>query len=508
MKGKVIYIIHVLIFGLLLPSLLYSQKPNFTFKTISQHDGLINGTIQVMFEDSYGFVWIGTQNGLQRYDGTSFQNYYHKNQDSTGIAGNYVVGICEDSDKNIWITSTGGLSKYDRTKDLINKYDLDYHDPDENDQFQYRAVMSDDLDKDILWITTVSGKLVRLDTKNDSLAIYPFFDDWRRQRSILFPYPEDNNKLLVGSSSLMSFDKRTGEFEELLKLDQNNTIHNNLVNAAVFDPEDPHTIWLATGDFWGRGTLGGLIRFNLNTREKQVYNPGNSRGEMLDIHFMSLCPDGKDRLWIGTRYNGALLYIKSQDAFYGYKNNKDDPGSLATRYAIRSIIKDRSGTLWFGTWGDGISQLSPSMQKFTWFKHLPEKKNSLPGNHINTFAEDKDGNIWIGTVRAGLSKFNPDKKSFENFFPDFAATDHPVEITFLFYDSYENLWIATHDDGLFRYDPETGERIHYTKSNSRPLSVPIQRFLFLSTRMLSVLMIRFPSLSNTEFICILSPKTI
>jgi sugar lactone lactonase YvrE len=281
-------------------------------------------------------------------------------------------------------------------------------------------------------------------------------------------HPLDNDKLLIGTNKLFSFDKKTEKFDELLDLKQESEIPNNLINAFEVDPGNNELLWIATGDLWGRGTRGGLIKFNLNNKRSNIFNTENRPDEIPDKHLLDLCFNGKNHLWIGTRNEGALLYNKKEDRFYNYKKNNLDSESFVTSTAVLAIKKDRSGTLWFGTWGQGIAVLSPGTQKFTHYKHVPNSKDGLLDNNINTFAEDKNGDIWIGTFKGGLSKFDPRTKSFKHYFNEFISDENnSVEITHLLYDSKDNLWIGTYKNALYRYNPETGIKTHYKMGTSK-----------------------------------------
>ena len=451
-----------------LSTFLFAQKPNYKFKSINQPDGLINSTIQVIFEDSFGFIWLGTHHGVQRYDGKTYKNYIHNNIDSNGLSKNYINGFCEDSDRNIWIITSAGLNKYDRKTDRISRYKWHTKFMIKYDEPNLLSIFCDDADDKILWLTGVEVGLIKLNIQNDSIAIYSLSDKNEKLSTWILSYPGNKNKLLLGSTKLSSFDKTTGQFDDIFKLEQNAEIPNNLINDAVIDPANQDVIWLATGDYWGRGSLGGLIQYNLNTGSMINFSPDTRKEDMPDRHLLCLYFTDKDHLWIGTRYASALLYNRKEKQFYNFRNNEYDKGSFSSDYAVRSIIMDKSGTLWFGSWGDGISLLSPTAQKFSRYIHLPQNVTGLPDNYINTFTEDKYGNIWIGTKAGGLSKFNPRQKTFENYFRDFASSiTKPTEITYLYYDSHENLWIGTYDDALYRYSPDSGIKIHYRKGTSK-----------------------------------------
>ena len=452
--------------ALFISASLMAQKPKFNFKTIDQAEGLSNSTVQTFFEDSFGFIWIGTQHGVQRYDGKTFVNYEHLSGDTIGLTSNDIYSFCEDIDKNIWISTGEGLNKYIREKDLVLRYHLANEGIFKYGSPSILRIVNDNSDKDILWMTVANVGLVSLNVKNDSLKIYALQSIKNFTPSWILNYPGDDNKFLLGNSELLVFDKTSGGFEQLLKLEQNTEVPNNLINDARIDPSDKDIIWLATGDFWGRGNLGDLIRYNLKTREKILFSP-ETRNDFPDRNLMVLCFSDSNNLWIGTRSIGALLYKIDEDRFYNFKNNPYDEASMATETSVRSMLIDRSGTFWFGTWGDGISLLSPTVQKFKHYKNLPGQKNSLPDNIVNSFAEDKKGFIWIATEKGGLSKFDPEKKTFENYFKELSSSGNlSTAINYVFYDSHENLWVGTYNQALYRYNPETGEKIHYKKGST------------------------------------------
>ncbi|NQU51758.1 MAG: hypothetical protein HQ522_04390, partial [Bacteroidetes bacterium] len=457
---------YFLLGGLFSLSLL-AQKPNFDFKTINQPDGLANSTIQGIFEDSFGFIWLASHHGVQRYDGKTFKNFEHKGNDSTGLSQNYVNDFCEDEERNIWITTGAGLNKYSRTSDRIEKYIwpesfiAKYGEP-----FLNKIIM-DNQEGGVLWITALNVGLIRLDIDNHQYGIYSINSENDISMTWILPYPDQPDKLLLGGTSLFIFDKKEGVFDEILKLEQSPDISNNYINDAVIDPTNKNIIWLATGDMWGRGKYGGLIRFDLDTHFSRLFSQETHKNEFPDNHILQVCFQDEENLWIGTRHQGAILYKLKEDRFYNYKKNEYDEGSFATEMAIRSILIDRSGTLWFGTWGEGISLLSPIAQKFSHYKHLPGEKNGLTDNYITSFTEDNNGDIWIGTRTGGVSKFDPRKKSFENYFQEAGPSGNkPPEITYLFFDSHKNLWVGTYDDALYRYSPGTGVKIHYVKGSS------------------------------------------
>jgi len=469
MKIKQIYSLGVGIFifwSIQFSSELLAQKPNYKFRSILESNGLINTTVQALYEDSYGFIWIGTHHGLQRYDGKIFTNF-EKTSDSTGLSGNYIDDFCEDGDGNLWIATANGLNTYFRKSDKIDRYRWKSSHERELRNMRAGRVLWDQNEQGLIWISALNIGLIRLNIKTDSATIFRLPESSGRWVQGLMAHPFKPDKLIIGSTSIYEFDKGSGKFDEIFALEQNKNIPNNTVNDIILDPTDNHVIWCATGDVWGRGSLGGVLRFNLRTLESMILSNKTRRGEIPDVHILQICFSDHDKLWVGTRNYGALLYDLTTDKFFQYRYNEFEAGSFVTENAVRSIILDRSGTLWFGTWGDGMSVLSPALQKFKHFKHLPGKSDILADNYIMCIDEDKEGNIWIGTKAGGLNKYDPSTQTFNNYFQEFQRTgSNPNQITYLFYDSKENLWIGTYDDALYKYRPETGETTHYNKGDS------------------------------------------
>ncbi len=447
----------------LITASIFAQKPQYKFSSIEQSDGLVHGTIYSMVEDSFGFMWIGTQQGMQRYDGVSFKTFEASENDSVDLWYNFVMSFYEDKNNDIWIATPGGLNRYDRKTERIYKVELA---GEERINVAY-GIIGDKNNDDIIWIVGVNLIKYNISTGEfNKFEIGNFHEERDKPFTILvwlLHHPLDSKKILFGADQLYAFDTETYTFETLLKLDQTEEIPNYLINDAVIDPDNNDIIWMATGDLWGRGSKGGLIQYDLRKKRESYFTPENRPNEVLGKHLLKLCFDHSGNLWIGTRYNGVLLYNKKGDRFYNYIKKKDDPESFGGNNSVISIATDRSNSMWFGTWGDGIVFLSPLSQKFTHYKYIPNNDNGLQDATINTFAEDKDGNIWIGTNEGGLSKYYPRTGKFENYYKEFISDTDPIGIIYLYYDSKDNLWIGTYQDALHRFNPATGAKVHYEK---------------------------------------------
>ena len=403
---------------------------------------------------------------MQRYNGKSFTNFTMEDSDSIGLSHNYINDICEDGNGDIWIATSIGLNRYSREKDRIFQYHWKGVNDEKVDNIQVFKVISDEKDPGVLWMTSDKSRLVKLNTNTGQSKTFKMQGD-NIPRVLMFSkshlYPDH---LLVGTTELYLFNKDDEEFKEIYSLEQSNGVFDNRFNDLIYDPSDENLVWCATGDQWGRGTLGGLLKLNLETGESKYITRINRPEDIPDRHILTVCFSGPDKLWVGTRNYGVLLYDIPEDQFYNYSYNEYDEGSFVTENAILSMHVDHSGTFWFGSWGDGISLLSPANQKFVHYKHLPNVNGGLSSNWITGITEDKDGNIWIGTKADGLAKFNPNQNSFENYFQELTRSENPLEVTYVFYDSRDNLWIGTYANALYRYNPVTGQKVHYPQGST------------------------------------------
>ena len=339
--NKLLPRILILLLVSLLTAAAFAQKPKLKFKSIKASDGLINSTVQAIFEDSYGFIWLGTHHGLQRYDGKSFTNFTSEGTDSTGLSHNYINDFCEDDNGDIWIATSIGLNWYSREQDRIFHYRWKRQNGQQFDDLGATKVLHDDSDPDIIWITTGKSQLIRLNIRSDQADVYNLPIDGIAFVLMPLKTRQYQNHLLLGSTELFVFDKNSGQFSSVYALEQSNKVRDNRFNDAVFDPGDPNTVWLATGDIWGRGTLGGLLKLNLESGQSKLFTWKNRPGEIPDRHILTVCFSGPDKLWVGTRNYGALLYDLKQDRFFNYKYNEYDEGSLVTENAIRSMLLDQ-----------------------------------------------------------------------------------------------------------------------------------------------------------------------
>lgn len=422
---------------LFMPFMLAAQAPNLNFKHINLEQGLSNSTIETIYQDSYGFIWFGTRDGLNRYDGYEMSVYANNSKDITSISDNFITCINEDKNRNLWIGTDNGLSRLNRQTNTFTRFKHD----DQNKQSLSSNVISSivqDL-KGNLWIGTYGGGLNVLNKENSFTSFRHLANDAKslsdNRVSCLFRDRKD--RLWIGTfNGLNLYDPRSKTFISFFSKNAN----SNKITSITSDINGK--LWIGTED-------NGVSVFDPLTRTFRIITHQNGKVESLGSNQVkAILSDKKGNIWIGT-INGGLNLLKTNDSlFYRYENNPDDPESLSQR-TISALLEDRQGNLWVGTHRGGINLYSSNTHKFKLYRQ-EANFNSLSYNDVRGFYEDKKGNIWIGTDGGGLNLFNRDKRlfthyRFNNFNNQSIGSDAVLDIM---EDSKDNLWIATWGGGL------------------------------------------------------------
>lgn len=409
-KGKLS--IYILLINVLLISLStngYSQTRTTRFQHLTINDGLPQNMVDCMLQDSQGFIWFGTWNGLCRYDGYNFEIFDNQNPSSnTSIKDNFIYSMVEDAYGNLWMGTSQGLQTY-----LINQ-----------DKFQeveqYQAFISGESN------TEVSSVFLQNDTT-----------------------------LLVGSGIglfIFKIINKNGDLELLRNYTfglGNKSLNGSVINALAADSED--NIWV--------GTNGG-ITFIPEKYDSVKYfniNSGLSSNQVLSIF-----ENKEGEVWIGTEF-GLNLYNEDTHHFTQFISNPSNNNSLIHN-TVMDIIEDNSGALWLATLG-GVSVLDTKNNTFSNYKNEYNVNYSLSNDFVNCLLLDESNNIWIGTERGGVNFYNSNQNLIEHFE---YIVDEPNSLSYSVINSiYEDesyLWIGTAGGGLNRYNKQT-KKFNYFRNN-------------------------------------------
>ena len=362
MKGP---FLHISLFVLLINVIVnngISQKSQYIFNQITIENGLSNNSITCIFKDSRGFIWIGTTDGLNRYDGYSFVIYKNNPLDSNSISDNFISSIIEDFSGNLWIgTQGGGLNMYNIYNEQFKAF---YYDPQDEQSISSNFIFHHNsllLDNDsILWIGTNSG-----------LCSYDFNDGLFKRR----PLKSDK-------------EGRT-EFKDI---------------RVIFEDEK-NILWI--------GTNSGLVKYFKNTGNIKIFkNQKNNLKSISNSIITSISEDySRNELWVGTE-DGLNIFDKEAEEFSRYFSKKGNANTISDN-SITSIIKDETGNFWIGTKSGGLNKFDASKKLFTHWKYDLTNPEGLSDNYVDYLLFDKSGLLWIGTVNTGINLLDIKEKQFK-----------------------------------------------------------------------------------------------
>ena len=390
-------------------ALLYPQIPELQFDHISAKDGLSNNTITSILQDSIGFMWFGTPEGLNRWDGKSFKVFTHDPMDSNSISSNYITAIFEDGSGAMWVGGIG-LNKYDRTTEKFTHYLNDKDNFQSISHNRINVIYEDQSGS--LWIGTPYG-LNRYNRETDDFTRYipePGTKNFAAAENRIYSICEDKNgKLLVGTRLyLLEFDPQSGEFAKLACPTKSRLKYNWRWPVSAIYVEPSGITWI--------GRHGeGVIKLNRETGEYRWYMPDpNDPHSFSAFPVCSIYKDQSGTLWIGTLNGGLNRYDRENDRFIVYKHNSRKEGSLSSS-KLTTLYGDRQGNLWIGTRNNGVNKLSKWRKPFKHYVHDTEDSTSFGAGEAMDFCEDIYGNLWIATNGSGVCRLNHDTGDFSHF---------------------------------------------------------------------------------------------
>lgn len=443
-----------------------SPDQHLRFETISLEQGLSQSTVFCMLQDSQGFMWFGTEDGLNKYDGYTFTIYKHDHEEPNSVSNNWISAMLEDASGTLWIgTIEGGLDRYDQKLDQFTHYQNNPADPSSLSNNEITAIYQDQ--DSILWIGTSNGGLDQFDQENEQFMHYHFDPDDPNtisSNAVSAIYEDQKGMLWIGTQDggLNKFDREINRWWH----------YKN-------DPSDPHSLSHdnitaisgdTTGILWIGTSGGGLVRYDPENEQFIQYrhDPDDSKSLSSD-EITAIYHDWEGILWIGTLGGGLNMFDPEKETFAHYKNVPSDPHSLSSDIVV-SIFKNREGVLWIGTRGVGISKLGVGRWNFAHFKNDPNNPNSLGDNMVWALFQDQENILWVGTMLGGLDRFDRGTGTWRHYphNPDDPGSLSDNWVWSIYEDDSGVLWIGTRG-GLDRFDPQTETFTHYQANpNSSP----------------------------------------
>ncbi len=456
-----------------------AQRNYIRFQHLSLEQGLSQGTVYDIVQDTYGFIWFVTEDGLNRYDGYEFRKYYYAHNNPKGISYKRLYSLLIDREGELWIgTLDGGLDKYNRATDDFTVYKHDKNNTNSISANVIQCLMQDN--EGYIWIGTVEGGLNKFDKKTQKFVNWKNIPDNENSltHNIVRSVKQDAEGYIwvATSGGLNRFDKKTNRFVRFKhNPDDANSLSDDELNNIFIDRED--NIWIGSAK-------GGLDKFNKRTNQFEHFknNPDNAE-TILSNQVTRIFEDSKGDLWVGTFAGLSRLTKENRAAgkFINYLFNPNDPYSLSNNY-IRSIYEDRAGILWFGTYQDGVNKFDRNT-RFVHYKNHVGNANSLINNSIRGFCSDLNGTVWIATYGDGFEKFDANTEIFKHYKHNKQNNNSLSEdiLNSIVCDSEGFLWIGTQGGGLDKFDPRTEKFTHFKndKQNHNSLSNNFVKSVFI-----------------------------
>jgi signal transduction histidine kinase/ligand-binding sensor domain-containing protein/CheY-like chemotaxis protein len=455
----VLFLLLIIIF----PATATTQESKIKFQRLSLDDGLSQSTVFCIAQDHRGFLWFGTEDGLNRYDGHTFRIYKCDPENPNSLGFSYIKALHEDRAGRLWVGSFGGgLSRYDRATDQFIRYQYREENPSGLSSDSIQTLCEDR--SGTLWIGTTSG-LNHYDPVTDTISRFNIVgDDPDSQPVNVLAIAEDAlGRLWVGTEhqGLFRCDRLNGGVSRFQVSGMGEDLLDNKVNSLLTD---------SSGDLWV-GTSHGLSRYNeRNGVLEHLRERTDGQDSILDTEVINkIFEDRSGNIWIGTDARGLGRYNRDRNHFVIYQANINDSMSI-TDNTIHDILEDRSGVLWIGT-HTGLNYFDEEKQFLVHYHRTPDDPTSLSNNTVRSFCEDSRGDFWVATYD-GLNRFDRQTELFTRYFHDPSNPDSIVhnKVMCVYEDHLRALWIAT-SGGLDRRDPDTGAFTHFRHRRTDPRSL-------------------------------------
>src|SRR5680860_342577 len=417
------------------------QEP-YTFHHIE--NGMSQSSATVLLEDSYGFIWVGTRNGLNKYDGTDFQIFEKSLDGVTGLTDEYIGALYEDG-PDLYIGTNQGLSMYDRTLNFVRPYEFK-ESAKEIESINIESIAKTD---GTLYLGTNADGLYAYHIETGALKhLLPSerLNVPKNDRNhIIKITPLSGNRLLVVSSfNVFVIDRN-------LNILSREPEKEMMRSVAQFDEKN---FLIGTGS-------GSLIELTVSptseiTTTKNDISPGHA--------ILSLARDKEDAIWVGTENNGLFVYSKTTDTITHILYSSARPNSINSN-SIWSLMSARNGVMWMAPFKGGLSFYDPEYYKFEHINTDPFDSRSLNNRLVNSLSEDKVGNIWIGTDGGGLNYWNRTTNTFDHYSLDDKSLGTNVVLSTLQVNDDE-LWVGAWAKGISIFNLKSKEFYQWNTKNS------------------------------------------
>lgn len=447
-----------------------AQYYNLKFENFDTSKGLSSSTCLDIFQDREGFMWFGTIDGLNKYNGYEFQIYRTILNNPRSISNNRINVITEDSQGNLWVGTDNGLNVFDKNSERFYKINL--HQTKAADG-NFREVINGllfDKKTNTLWVVSKNGavKLLlnsRVGSDYETLKFIHYIHNSKDKSSIdsndVTSVLKDNGGTVwlgTKSGNLHRYNSKTNNFTRFAIDFESNQYLNHLPKQILLDKD---------GDFWIGNDLSHLFLYQTAKKQFRKVSPVNKSIPIFDLY-----QDKKGTIWVSTDGDGIYLLDKKKGLLQHLKHNPDDPFSLSNNQASK-VLEDKRGIYWIASYNTGVSKLAISKSSFGHYFYKPKSNEGLSTKIAQSVLEDSKKRIWIGTDGGGLNLFDEKKGTFKHFRakPGDSNSLSSDKIVYLMEGDNNVLWVCTWDGGLNKFYTDKGIAKSYKYNRNDSFSI-------------------------------------
>ena len=408
------------------PFQLFSEEiQNIRLNHLSIKDGLPNGSVSSIVQDKDGFLWFGTQGGLARYDGYTFEVFNQDPFDDNSLSHNLIQTMSMDPDGCIWIGTYDGLNQFDPITSRFTKYGGEGTEASLSNNV-VTSILRDSRGR--LWTGTLEGLNLLQDDRS--------FRHYLTDQAVRAIAESADGRVWFGTyTGLYVYNEKTNDFSRVL---------DSAVMAIESNPEK-NLFWLGSWD-------KGIIKYDTVSSETTRYDlPGRN------IYTLRFGPD--DKLWIGNWGQGLSIFDPEDQKF---KNYTTENNPALSHDIVYSLLKDKSGVMWIGTNGGGLNTYAEWHNRYKYLEHSDSDKSTISAGKIYTLLEDSDRDIWVGIYNSGINRIDADTGNITRY--NFDSEDQHSSgsniVNEIMQDSKNRIWVLT-NSGYSVYNAETDDFTRY-----------------------------------------------
>jgi signal transduction histidine kinase/ligand-binding sensor domain-containing protein len=443
------------------------NRSDLRFIHVTSVEGQPHSRVARVLQDDLGFLWLTTQDGMQRFDGYKFREFRHDPRNPNSLTGSDSLALYKDRSGQLWIGTDLTLNRYDPATEQFTEYRPDPKDPARFDGVLY-DIREDRAGK--MWLTTDHG-LTQLDPTTGRTVGYhhdPADPTSLSTNLVRATFEEADGTFWVGTNEgLDVLDRSTGKVTQHIPLPKSfvRPLASNPYLSMAFCQDHAGILWVTFSYGYG------LASVNRTANQLTFYSlDGTGKDNTLQSGARALYEDEDGTLWIGTTANGLLKLNRERTKFIRYRNNPTDPDSLSSDQ-INALFEDHEGYIWVGTTGGWVNRFSRRPLPFRRYRHEPGNPNSLDSNYTSAIYEDSQGMIWVGSMKV-LTQIDPKTEKFT--FLRTAGGAGNLSSTWVISiteDRSGYLWFGTIGGGLNRYDRRSGKFKAYRHNSADPHSL-------------------------------------